>query len=168
MGAVDFQTFLGLLGRTCFICAVAAVIGLVGRTFPGCQEDSSPIPSSGNCLPSHPYCYVNTGQSTENLQRPLISQLTGAPDPANLQLLMLPAFPISPCSWKSSICLQLFKWLFQFLHICFPICGNCFSHHPSAFSTPSHDPWAYHTTCLSPFLLLYSLSHKDQYIWAPL
>lgn len=168
MGAVDFQTLLWLSGKNCCIYAVTAVPGLLDRMVLGCQEDCSPIPSSGHCLPSHPQCYVNKGQSTENLLRPLISWLTGAPDPANLQLLMLSAFPISPCSCKSSICLQLFKWLFQLFHICFPIRGNCFSHHPSAFPTPSHAPRACHTTCLSPFLLLYSLSHKHQYIWAPL
>lgn len=66
--------------------------------FQGCQENCSPIPSSGCCLPSHPHCYVNKEQSTKNLLRPLISWLTGTSDPANLQLLMISAFPISPCS----------------------------------------------------------------------
>lgn len=139
MGAIDFQTFLGHLERNCFIYTVMAVTGLLERTVPGCQEDCSPIPGSGHCLPSHPHCYVNKGQSTENLLRPLI-WLTGVSEPANLQLLMLSAFPISPCSWKLSICLQLFKWLFQPFCICFPICGNCFTHHIPLLFLLSHMP----------------------------
>lgn len=65
MGATDFQAFLGLLGRTCFIYTVTAVTGLLDRTVPGCQEDRSPIPSSGHCLPSHPHCYVNQGKALQ-------------------------------------------------------------------------------------------------------
>lgn len=119
MGAVDFQTLLRLLGRTFFIYTVTAVTGLLDRTVSGCQEVCSPSPNSGHCLSSCPHCYVNKGQSTENLLRPLISWLTGASDPANLQLLMLSAFPSSPCSWKSSTS-PAFQMTVLVLPICFP------------------------------------------------
>ena len=82
---------------------------------------------------------------------------------------MLSAFPISSCACKRSACLQLFGWPLQLFHTCFSaIHGNCSSCHPSVFPTPSYAPWACHTTCLSPFLLIYSLSHIPWHIWAPL
>lgn len=150
MGAVDFQTFLEPLGRTFFIYTVTAVAGLLDRTVPDCQEVCSPIPSSGHCLSFHPHCCVNKGQSTENLLRPLISWLTGASDPANLQLLMLSAFPIFPCSWKSSTSPafqmtvpalpHLLPYLCKLLHsssLCSSysiICPTSLPYHPPFFS----------------------------------